>query len=238
MQTFLADEDIAVQLPLRVNGEPIIPDAGSVKLTLRGNAGQVLLSKEPVTMAAASTEASYVIPAQHNELGDSRFSMRSVLVEFTKSGRPLTAKLSYRLVPWFNTTVTADDVRAFIGVDAGELPDNVIDIADAYLAVEGVVGIAPLATALAGADQRQIRANQIILARAVLDQLPGLPLRLSQNESNGVFSAQRPKIDLALLELRALALYGEALGAVVVTNESERTDFLVVGIAPDPITGV
>lgn len=237
MQTFLAGEDIAVQLPLRINGEPIIPDQGSVKFTLRDNAGQVLLSKQDVTMGAASTEASYTIPAVYNALGAGRFSTRTAIVEFTKSGRPVSVKLSYRLAPWLNTTVTPDDVRAFIGVDSGELPDSVIDITDAYLAVEGVVGETALTTALAGADQTQLRANDLILARAVLLQLPGLPLRLSQNESNGVFSAQRPKIDLALLEARALALYGEALGLIVVTNESDRIDFLVVAISPDPFTG-
>lgn len=237
MQTFLAGEDIAVQLPLRSNGEPIIPDTGSVKFTLRDNAGQVLLSKQPVTMGAASTEASYVVPAIHNALGSGRFSMRTAIVEFTKSGRPLSVKLSYRLAPWFNTTVDADDVRAFIGVEHGELPDDVIDITDAYLAVEREVGQAALIAALAGADQIQIRANELILAKAVLAQLPGLPLRLSQNESNGVFSAQRPKIDLALLELRALALYGDALGTVVPVNDTDRTEFLVVAISPDPFTG-
>lgn len=238
MKTFLADEDVLLQVPLRQHGEPLIPDAGSVRLTVRGNGGAVLVNREPVTMATASTEASVIVPAVANEIGLNRFQNRTVIVEWTKTGRPMNAKLSYRLTTWLNTTVTADDVRGYIGVDSGELPDDVIDITDAYLDVEQEATETVLTAALAGGDSLQRQANRMILARAVLKQLPGLPLRLSQSESNGVFSATRPKVDLGLLEMRALADYGEALGLVVTTLSSDPTLFLVVPISPDPITGV
>lgn len=237
MKTYLAGEDITLQIPLRMNGEPVVPDAGSVKLTLRDNAGQVLVNKEAVTMGTASTEASVLIDADHNALGTGRFSNRSVLVTFTKSGRPQEVRLSYRLTAWLNTTITADDVRGFIGIDSGELPDREIDIIAAYLDVENDVTETVLSAALGGADAKQIAANRLILARAVLDQIPGLQMRVSQNESNGVFSAQRPKLDLVQLELRAQALYADnsdlVAGRLAVTQDL----FIAPAVSPDPITG-
>lgn len=238
MKTYLAGEDIALQISLRTyNGEPVVPDVGTVKLTVRDNAGQVVVDKEPVTMGVASTEAAVVVEAVHNTLGAGRFAMRTVVIDFTKTGRPMSVRESYRLTAWLNTTVTPDDVRAFIGVDAGELPNTVIDIVDAYLSVEADIGEAILTAALAGADEKQIAANRMVLAQAVLNQIPGLPLRLSQNESNGVFSAQRPKIDLVALEMRAQAMYADAADLTSSRLAADQVDFLVVPLVPDPVTG-
>lgn len=239
MKTYLAGEDIALQIPLRTyNGEPVVPDTGSVKLTVRDNTGTVVINKTAVTMAPASTEASVVVPAVNNAIGDGRFTMRTVVIDFTKTGRPMVSRETYRLTAWLNTTVTPDEVRAFIGVDAGELPNSVIDIVEAYLDVENDITEATLTAALGAADNKQIAANRMILAQAVLNQIPGLPLRLSQNESNGVFSAQRPKIDLIALELRAQAMYADAADLTAGRFVTDRSDFLVVTLSPDATTGV
>lgn len=238
MKTYLAGEDIALQIPLRVGTEPVVPDNGSVKMTVRDNAGQIVIDKVPVTMDVASTNANVTVPAASNALGAGRFGMRNVIIEFTKTGRPQSARLAYRLTAWLNTTVTPDDVRAFCGLDAGELPDSVIDIVEAYFDVENDITEPVLSAALASADNKQIAANRIILARAVLLQIPGLALRISQNETDGVFSAQRPKIDLTLLELRAQALYAENANLAATREEVAQDLFLAPALAPDPITGV
>lgn len=237
MKTYLAGEDLSLQIPLRMGTEPVVPDANSVTFTVRDNTGQVLIDKEPVLMAAASTNAYVEVPAAENALGAGRFTTRSIIVNFTKTGRPQTARLSYRLTDWLNTTVTADDVRAFCGLDAGELPDSVIDLVEAYFDVENDVSEPILTAALGAADQTQVAANRMILARAVLLQIPGLALRVSQNESNGVFSAQRPKIDLTQLEARAQALYAESSTLTTSREEAVADLFLAPALAPDPITG-
>lgn len=237
MKTHLAGEDLSLQIPLRMGTEPVVPDANSVTLTVRDNAGQVLINKEPVVMAGAATNANIVVPASSNALGAGRFTMRTVIVEFTKTGRPQSVRLSYRLTGWLNTTITVDDVRAFCGLDAGELPDSVIDLVEAYFDVENDVSEPILSAALASADQKQVAANRMILARAVLLQIPGLALRISQNESNGVFSAQRPKIDLIGLEMRAQALYAESSTLTSLRDEADMDLLLAPALSPDPITG-
>lgn len=237
MQTYLADDDVTLRVPLRVNGEPVVPDTNSVTFTVRDNAGQVVINKEPVVMGVASSEASVVVPANHNALSGATFGNRTVLVEFTKSGRPMRTQLVYRLTAWLNTSVDVDAVRNFIGVDRGELPDDAIDIVDAYLDVELVVGATQLAAALASAGQTQRAANNLILAQAVLKQLPGLPMRLSQSESNGVFSATRAKIDFDKLADAANGLYADNIGALVVAFDAGQDLLIAPALTPDPITG-
>lgn len=239
MKTYLAGEDLALKIPLRMYGEPVVPDSGSVKFSLRDNSGQVVIAKEPVIQPAASTEAAVLIPAANNALGASRFSMRTVIVEFTKTGRPQSTHLTYRLTAWLNTSVTPGDVRAFCGLDSGELPDAVIDIVEAYLDIENDVGEEVLTAALAGerGGAAQISANRLVLAKAVLLQIPGLALRVSQNESNGVFSAQRAKIDLTALEARAQGLYADNSIVVAGRLEVDQDLFLAPALAPDPLTG-
>src|SRR5690606_8939185 len=138
--------------------EPVVPDANSVTFTVRDNAGQVVVDKEPVTMATASSEATVTIPADKNGVAG-RFGQRVVTVNFTKSGRPLAMREAYRLTAWLNTTVTEDEVRNFIGVERGELPDDAVDITAAYLDVEQAVGPAALEAALASGDRQQTLAN-------------------------------------------------------------------------------
>lgn len=237
MQTHLADDDVTLRVPLRVNGEPVVPDNNSVTFTVRDNAGQVVVNKEPVVMAVASSEATVVIDAVHNALAGASFGNRTVIVEFTKTGRPMRTQIAYRLTAWLNTTVDVDAVRNFIGVDRGELPDEAIDIVDAYLDVELTVGATALAAALATAGPDQRAANNLILAQAVLKQLPGLPMRLSQSESNGVFSATRAKIDFDKLADAANSLYADNLGLIVVAFDAGQDLLIAPALSPDPITG-
>lgn len=237
MKTYLAGEDITFRVPLRMQGEPVVPDAGSVKLTVRDNTGQILVDKAAVSMDLGSTEATVTILAVNNALGAGRFTNRTVIIHYTKTGRPQEERLAYRLTAWLNTTVTPSDVRNFLGVDDKELPDADIDIMEAYLDVETDVTEAILTAALAGADQKQTAANRMILAKTVLNQIPGLPLRITQNSSDGVFSAQRPKIDFVLLEQRAQAMYADAGDLVASRLEITQDLFIAPAIAPDPITG-
>lgn len=237
MKTFLAAADVTLVIPLRVNGEPFVPDTASVSYTLRDAAGSVLAADVAVSMVALSTEATITILAVNNALGAGRFSKRSVLLKCTKSTRPVVFKELYRLVPWLNTTVTPQDVRSFIGVDAQELPDEAIDIESAYFDVEDEITQAILTTALSAADESERRANDAILAKAVLNLMPGLPLRLSQNATDGVFSLTRPKIDFAALEARAALLYASAVDVVGVRLEVTPDLIITAVLSPDPLTG-
>lgn len=239
MRSFLAGHDVTLVVPLNLNGEPFIPDSGSVKWTLRDSAGQAVpaYTDQPVTMPAGGTEAVILIPAAANALGTGRFTKRTVVLTATKTLRPVFINVAYRLTPWLNTTVTPDRVRAFIGVDNGELPDDDVDIVTAYFDVEDELTEPTLTAALSADNADERAANDAILAQTVLNLLPSLPLRLSQSESNGVFQVQRPKIDLAELERRASGLLADALDTVSARIVADP-DILLVVTTVDPITGV
>jgi hypothetical protein len=239
MRAFLADQDVTLVVPLTLNGEPFIPDNGSVKWTLRDSAGAPVTGQVdvPVTMGAGSTQAVIVVLAARNAIASTRFTKRTVVLTASKNARPVYFNIPYRLTPWLNTTVDAGAVRNFIGVDIGELPDDSIDIPAAYFDVEDDITEVLLSAALQANDASERSANNAILAQAVINVLPGLSLRISQNESNGVFSVARPKIDLAELERRARELYSDSADLVGARLETSHTILLVVATV-DPMTGV
>lgn len=239
MRTYLAATDITLVIPLRLNGEPFIPDTGTVKYTLRDGAGAVMAGFEDITvsMGVADTEAVIVVAAAQNALGSGRFAKRTLVVKASKATRPVTFQETYRLTSWLNTTVSPQDIRNFIGIGPGELPDDAIDIVTAYFDVEDEVTEAILTEKLAGADADERSANNAILAKSVLNLIPSLQLRITQSESNGVFQATRPKINIAELEMRAQALYSDAVDAFASRLEITGDILVTAVLSPDPITG-
>lgn len=239
MKAFLAGKDVTLVVPLRLNGEPFVPDTSSVKWTLRDTAGGEVVGyiNVPVTMVVGSTQATILVPAIANAIGSNRFTKRTVVLTATKSARPVFINIPYRLTPWLNTVIDCDRVRGFIGVDAGELPDEAIDVPAAYFDVEDDVTEDLLTTALAADDASERSANDAILARAVINLLPSLALRISQSESNGVFQVARAKLDLPELERRAREMYADAVNAVSARIVNDALILLVVTTV-DPMTGV
>jgi hypothetical protein len=236
VNSYLADTDVHLRVPLRVNGEPVVPDTGSVKFSLRDNTGQVLIASEAVVMATASSEASITVDASHHHL-TTQFSHRVLEIEFTKSGRPLRVRQTYRIIPWLNLNVTEDDVRNFIGTDRGELPDDAISMTDGYFDVENDLTTPVLEAALASGTRAQTLANRMVVAKVVLNLMPSLPLRLAQSESNGVFSATRAKIDFDKLAAAAAAQYAEGLDVLQTVIAADQDLIIAPALSPDPLTG-
>lgn len=227
MNTFEPDTDVLVSIPLVRDGEPFLPDTGSVTYTLRGHTG-VLISSGAVTMDPASTFAKVTILAADNSITE-RFEKRTVVVNCTQAAQPYSFRKQYRLIAFLNHSVTKEDIRNFVGVEAGELPDSSVDIEAAYLAFEAMVGDQTiLSDALQAGDLSEQQANNGIIAQATLALLPALAHRISLQESDGPASAQRQSVDLARLEGRARAVISEAVG--VLTNNTSP-DLGLLGFA-------
>jgi len=227
MQTFLASEDITLIVPFRRDGEPFVADTGTTTYEVRGQDG-TLLDSGSVTVGPADVAAAVEVPAASNAIS-TRFEKRTVIVRGLTGGRPFQARGQYRLTPWMNMSATNDDVRAFIGVGAGELPDTVIDLVDAFLQLEERTTQATLEAALASGTSLEIKANDGIVAQAVLNLIPSLHQRISLKESDGPASAQREKIDIAGLRRRASDVLSEAVTAVSGRTVAEQT---LVAFAP------
>lgn len=231
MKTYTAGLDITLAVPFTRGGEPFVPDSDSVVWALRDTSGAVVLSAQPM-YDVSDTVAQLIVPAVRNSVSVVReFEKRFVTVTGTESGSPFEINLTYRLVPWINTTVTPEEVRTFIGVDSEALPDDAIDIVHAYLTAQTTV----LDAALSSGTSVELKANKVILGQTVLDVLPSLRLRMVKSADDGNIKFERFAIDWAALEAAATAL---VIGLDVVDTSATAFPLFILGTpSPDPVTG-
>lgn len=237
MKTFLASEDTTVAVPLTRNGEPFVPDNSQIFWELRGHDGAILSPKTALNGIEDST-ALIVVGAVHAEITPGRnLEKRTLIVTGAAEGRPFDIRHGYRIAGFLNHSSTEADVRKFIGVDEGELPDDDIDITAAYFDVADTAGFDVLATALAGDDKTDRAANRAIVAQAVINLLPSLPARVSKKESDGTSEAERFPVDFAELEKRARGALSRALSTISPAAATVAPALVVLTTRTDPLTG-
>lgn len=239
MQDFIAGDVVKLLVSLVVGGQPSIPDQGSVKYTLRDHSGAAIegMVEIPVETGPAAFQFTIEIPAEHNTLAPGkRFERRLVHLTYTQSGVARGQRLQYRLIPFLNYSVTPNEVRSFLGVNASELPDEDINLLDAYFAVEAQVGQNALEDYLSSGTTSELAANTMIRMRAVLDLIPSLKQRIAQQESSGQKAFTRPAIrDFDALRQEAEKRYQSALDSF--STGIEVSLALVVATQDiDPIT--
>lgn len=239
MLTFVQGEAVTITVPFARDGEPFLADAGSVSWSLRDQNGILMsgyLDQDPVE--ATDTFAIITVPSLANAVAVDRiFEKRFVVVRGTRDAVPFQAQVAYRLAPWLNHTVTADAVRAFIGTDAGELPDAEIDLVAAYFTL--AAGLPSLADALASGTRSEQVANDALKGQAVLDVLPGLRQRMSKREEDGTMKVERFEIDFDKLAADATHLVAAA-GVVIGLFDDTLTApvlFILGSPTTDPVTG-
>lgn len=240
MIDFLSGKDITVVIPLIVDGVPVIPTAGSVTYTLydHGLLPIVGYIDVPVTTTSPTSSLSIPLPQSVNQIAvGKKFERRRVVVNLVSSGKPHIFQFTYRLVPLLNHSVTTASVRDFLGVRQTELPDEAIDLVQAYFEVEGDIAPTPLDTILSSGTISEIAANEAIRMKAVINVLPSIRQRIAQMESNGVLQFQRPNMEkLDRLEQEAWNRYSMARDRAANLDESNLT-FVVTTTDADPITG-
>ena len=232
MNTFLTGQDITVAVPLVRDGEPFVADGSTIHWSLRDHDGSEEVAATTLVGVTDST-AYIVVGSSHNALsGGRKAEKRTLLVTGTVGTKPFLIQHVYRITEFLNLGVTESDVRAFLGVDNGELSDDHIDLVSAYLTLDGTID---LATELAGDNHRY--AEQAIVAQAVLDLIPSLNQRISKVETDGTNSVTRFALDIADIEMRARAQLSHAL-----TNLSAETPTTFAPVRftvrTDPLTGV
>ena len=230
MKSYLASEDLTIVVPFLRDGEPFLADTGSVTYQVRDQDG-TLLDSGSLTVAATDTYATVVVAAADNAIS-TRFEKRTVIIKGTVGPQNFELREQYRLTEWLNYSATQADVRKFIGVGTGELPDDVIDLVDAYLKLEARTTEATLTAALASGTISEVKANDGIIAQSVLTLIPSLRQRISLKESDGPASAQREKIDLDRIGSRAADVLSEAITAIS-GRQVETQTLLVFGVTND-----
>lgn len=236
MQTFLSGLNATIAVPLTRGGEPFVPDAGTTTWSLRGNNGVEVIPSSNYTGPLDST-LLISVPAEHNDTATAWVEKRTILVQGTVDGVSFQARETYRITRFLNHACQPADVRGFIGISEGELPDTEVDLPSAYMDVAGALGVETLAQALAGDAAPEQTANRAIVAQAVINLLPSLPARISKAESDGTSKVERFQIDLGELERRANDLLEKSLRALSSDGSSITPTLVAVSSRTDPLTG-
>lgn len=236
----IAGTPSALTIRFQVGDQPVAPDVGSVTYTIKDQSGAAMAGLTDLAYVTTSTtyQMMVLVPSSAHTINSGRrFERRTVVVNFTVNAAPVQLTRTYRIVPELAHTVTPAEVRAFIGIEAHELPDDDIDILSAFMLAEKDVGEAELAAALISGTTAEIAANTLIRMRAVLDVLPSAKQRMAQSEKNGVKEFSRVDLkELDKLGAIAEARYEEAYDEIVVRTETNVSLFLTTS-STDAITG-
>lgn len=235
MRTFEAGRDVTVPVNLTYNGQPAVPDSGTAVLSVLTPGGDVLFT-ESLTTGPTDVVIVVTIPAEHNQITTS-FSRRVVRITAERGGIPFDAVTMYRLTPQILYTVTPKDVRGFLGVNEGELPDEDVDLAGAYLNLEFAIGRDKLVAALTSGEEAELRANDAVLYSTVLDLIPSLANRVAQEETDGALSFKRnARKDFSDLKKSAEDRLSAALATINPVVDPGYA-ILITTTDADPITG-
>lgn len=235
MKTYATDTDVTLSVAFVRDGQPVIPEPNTVEFTVYDHTG-VPIHTGSVATGAADYGVRILVPAEKNAITTS-FSKRTVIVRATSGGMPIEERVVYRLMPFALHSVTPQDVRSYLGLDDSDLPDDDIDIAKAYLELQIEVGRGQFDAALSSGEEPEIRANDAIIYKTVLDLIPSLQNRVAQAETDGGLSFKRnPVRDYNSLATLTRERLSSALSLITIGVEPSYT-FMTTTNDADPITG-
>lgn len=236
MLTFEAGKAASLPVNFVKNGQPAIPDQGSAVLSVSAPDGTELYTENLVT-GPTDHRVFVTVPAEHNEIITS-FARRLVTITALRGGEAFTVSETYRLVPVIQYTVRPQDVRDFLGVNTGELPDDAIDLAQSLLDLEFEITRAVMSAALTSGEVAELRANDAILYHTALKLIPGLSNRVAMEESDGALSFRRnARKDFADLQKTAQGRLSAALAAINPSVVDPGYPLMITTTDADPITG-
>ena len=217
MKTFVEGQAVTITIPFERDGEPFVPDANSVTYDLRGQDGSLLQTGVAIpNVIGSSTEL--VIAQTYNAISPPyEFEKRMMVIYATVGGQPWQSRITYRLCVWLNFTASNDDVRGFIGIGKGELPDCDIDLISAYWDCANFMDTDTTTffeNALVSGNENERQANRAIIAQSVLLLMSSLQARVSQLETDGNMEAQRFPINFGDLEDRASNQLSRAINII------------------------
>lgn len=220
-----------------VDGHPRPPDANSVTYSLYGQSGELLVEDAAVVTGPTAVQVQIVTPAQTDER-ELRFEKRTMIVRWTVGGVPFQQRITYRLTAFLNHTITAEQVRSYLGVKERDLADSEIDVIGAYIEAETLLTAELLDITLAQGGIEERRANDVILYLAVLRVIPSLKLRVAQEEREGSIGLVRPQIrDFSELQATTETRLAEALQLVNASAVIDTPTLIVASLPTDVITG-
>jgi hypothetical protein len=235
----ITGSDLTYKVEFQANGTPVVPDPGSVFLTIRDNAGAGISPYVNQAQTVNTTQLELTIPGLVNTPAvPGALESRYILLSYLYGGRPYSIRQSYRLTPFLTFSADEAAVRKHLGMLPEELEDYEIDLNQAYYELAST--ITGLEALLQAGDLTSLRANDALAIQAALLIATSLAARYGQRVASADSEFARvtgfdPDAIVARLEARLAELVNQltASDPDTVTNP---TRFLV-GTRTDPITG-
>lgn len=128
-----AGEQHNILVEFLVDGVPVIPD--TINYWLFDNASSIVDNLDDITVSPEGEAVIITIPDTAN-IRTKPIEYRKLYLEFTVNGMTYNVVKHYFLKDAIFFPLSAEDVRAVIGVGNEELPDDMIDITTAYESVK------------------------------------------------------------------------------------------------------
>lgn len=230
-------DDASVRINFQVGDDPVIPDVGTVKITVRDNAGTPLagFSKTPVDVD--STSVLFTIPGANNMIAAGKlYENRFVIAYFNYNGMPFQVSNQYGIYPFIPVTATPADARRHTGFSYEELPDDAVDITAAYINLAIKLG-SDFTNALTSGTEKQLAANNLVALRAALDMAHSFQMRmaLTEQSQNNTFTRHDHTDVQKLIDDLAAKLDEQIF---VFSSSSATTQVFFMTVQPtDVITG-
>ena len=233
----LANVATKIYVEFKKDGEFVIPDAGSILLTIRGNSGAAIGGYNGVQLAdVTGTTLLYTVQASVNLIPENTTESRYVSVSYTSDGVPLTFNFNYRLSGFLPITVQPQDVRNILGVRDLEVRDEDVDLHEAYFDL--LRTNSTLSEALTSVTGRANYANRAIALKSALTLLPSMPVRALKEDALNNATQIRATIDWEALKVQLEDELSKALENLAVDVEPETSlPVLFALVTPtDPVT--
>jgi hypothetical protein len=221
------------------DGEFVVPDAGSIFLTLRNNAGTVISGYDSLALADVTVSTMlYSVPQAVNVIGAVDFETRYARVDFKYEGKPLVSEQVYKLGPFLPISANEAEVRSLFGVRELELPDSDIDLRGAFYLLKEDYPEA-MATSLT-ATATSWWANRAIILMAAQQVGPSLPVRALKQEDLNNANQIRANIDWERVMAGIMSEFSIVMNklqeAASVAGGGTPTPILVLSLPTDPVT--
>jgi len=214
---------------------------GAVVYSVLGNDGTPLsgFSSVSITPPADARSIQIIVPGDRNTVATPLFESRTIVWEYPTTTGVQSGRVRYRVEKDIPFAVSAEGVRAKLGVETSEVPDNKIDLLKAYATFQGMYEDGAFTEYETSGDLTSLLITDAIEATAALEVIPWMQLSVAKKESSGTNSYERfGSIEWGAL-VDSLTSYISAVNDVVVPLVDPSTlpvIFFAVERA-DPLTG-
>jgi hypothetical protein len=223
-----------------VDNELVVPDDGSVTATITTVDGTVKTGFNNLSLTPDANQAFVVLDVPSSVTTKANnFELCQITINFLHNSKPHKQYIDYRVVDRVNIPVSADEVRATLGLSVDEWSDDNIDLVTSFAEVgqeltDQGLDIETILTSGASIVRNLLNA---IKYKAALGIVPVLEMIAVQSlQADNVSFKRFDKVDFQELRYRLDKQYVAELDVITSQNDINLT-YTTTGLGTDAVTG-